>query len=298
MSDVFIGIDMGGTKIEAVAITAVPEFQILERTRIPTEAHRGYDALVETLSSFINDFSARYPGVTAVGIGMPGATDNQGRVKNSNTTCLNGRHFHQEVQKQVRQRLVFANDANCFALAEAVLGAGKGHGVVFGVIMGTGVGGGLVIDGHYRNGPHAICGEWGHSSLWPDHPEACYCGKYGCVEQFLSGPGVEQHYLSLAGEALPLKSIIAKEQSGDPAAVKCIDTLLENYGRAVSNLINIIDPDAIVIGGGVSNVDFLYTRGYERILKYVFSDECHTPVIQNQLGDSAGVLGAALLGRD
>ncbi|MBN2718622.1 MAG: ROK family protein [Deltaproteobacteria bacterium] len=303
MSELAIGIDIGGTKTEAVAISLpsrshAESFNILNRTRISTQAHLGFDALVKNIAAFIAQFSSAYPEVTAIGIGMPGSTDGEGRVQNSNTTCLNGQFFHQALQGALAQKLIFANDANCFAKAEAVLGAGSGHPMVFGIIMGTGVGGGLTFDGAFRNGPHSICGEWGHTTLWPEHPVPCYCGKYGCVEQFLSGPGVESHYRALSGQTAPLKNILQLAQMGDAFAVQCIDTFLDNYGRAVSNLINILDPDAIVLGGGVSNVDLLYTRGYSRILKYVFSSECHTPVVKNQLGDSAGVLGAALLCRD
>ncbi len=298
MSRIAIGIDMGGTKIEAVAISLAAEWRILERIRIPSEAHRGYDALVHTLSDFISDFASAFPRVTSVGIGMPGSTDSEGRVKNSNTTCLNGQFFRQDVQKKVSCTLTFANDANCFALAEAILGAGQGKSMVFGIIMGTGVGGGLVLDGTVRDGPHSICGEWGHTSLWPNHDVPCYCGKNGCVEQFISGPGVEQHYAVLTGRRESLQTILNLAARGDAHATRCIDTLLDNYGRAVSNLINVLDPDAIILGGGVSNVDHLYGRGYDKVLQYVFSSECHTPILRNQLGDSAGVLGAALLTRD
>ncbi|MBN2525293.1 MAG: ROK family protein [Deltaproteobacteria bacterium] len=298
MSIASVGIDIGGTKIEAVAIERAGELHVLNRTRIPTRAHNGYDALVETVSRFIVEFIKDYPGIHAVGVGMPGSTDGEGRIKNSNTTCLNGRLFRQDVQARVPLLLRFANDANCFALAEAQLGAGKGHDMVFGVIMGTGVGGGLVINGAFRDGPHTICGEWGHTTLWPDHPDRCYCGKRGCVEQFISGPGVENFFESITGMRLPLQRILEKENSGDIAACQSIETLLDNYGRALSNVINILDPDIIVLGGGVSNVPQLYGLGFEKVAQYVFSDICHTPIVQNQLGDSAGVLGAALLSVD
>ncbi|MBN2341598.1 MAG: ROK family protein [Deltaproteobacteria bacterium] len=297
MSDLFVGIDMGGTKIEAVAVSFSPKLQIHERTRIPTNAHQGYDALVDTLSAFITDFCKKFPAVSRVGIGMPGSTRADGAVKNANTECLNGRFFHREVQERVSPKLFFANDANCFALAEAVLGAGKGHKVVFGVIMGTGVGGGLVINGAVREGPHSICGEWGHTSLWPDSNTPCYCGKTGCVEQFIAGPAIERHYRELGGEPIGLKEIVARDQSGESVAVTCIDTMLDNYGRALSNLINILDPDAVVLGGGVSNVSALYSRGYRKVAEYLFSENLRTPILQHELGDSAGVLGAALLCR-
>ena len=147
-------------------------------------------------------------------------------------------------------------------------------------------------------GPHSICGEWGHTVLWPNHDAPCYCGKRGCVEQFISGPAVELHYAALSGKRESLKTVLRLEGEGNAQAIACVDTMLDNYGRAVSNLINILDPDAVVLGGGVSNVDHLYRRGYEKVQQYVFSNECHTPILKNELGDSAGVLGAALLTRD
>lgn len=295
MTDIRIGLDMGGTKIEAVAALVQDEIKILKRTRIPTQAHLGYDSLVKTVSSFITDFSAEFPNARCVGVGMPGSTREDGAIKNANTKCLNGRFFHQDVQKRVAQKLIFANDANCFALAEAVLGAGKGHQLVFGVIMGTGVGGGLVINGKFREGPHSICGEWGHTSLWPNFDVPCYCGKRGCVEQFLSGTGISMQYAQLSRQEFDLKEILRREKQGEQNASQIIEKWLDDYGRALSNVLNILDPDVVVLGGGVSNVDLLYTRGIKKVAQYLFCDQCHTPIIRHQLGDSAGVLGAALL---
>ncbi|MCU0660884.1 MAG: ROK family protein [Myxococcota bacterium] len=292
-----IGIDFGGTKIEGIVLEgARNEPRIALRRRIPTEVEGGYEHLVARLAQFIDELGQKagvarpYP----VGVGMPGSVTRAGLVKNSNTVCLNGTPFRQAVQERLGQSILFANDANCFALAEAVMGAGRGHGLVFGVIMGTGTGGGIVVDGLVREGPQSIAGEWGHAVLRPDSERICYCGQPGCVETYLAGPWVERHYEKLSGSKRKMPEILARA-STDPAARAALDCLLEHFGRALANLINTLDPDIVVLGGGLSQIDLLYTEGRAEVERYVFSDELLTPIVRHELGDSAGVFGAALL---
>jgi fructokinase len=292
-----MGVDFGGTKIEAVVLDGPRhEPTVVLRRRIPTEAHKGFEHLVERLATFIEDVGreARMALPFPVGVGMPGSVTRAGLVKNSNTVCLNGMPFRQSVEKRLGQPIAFANDANCFALAEATMGAGRGYGLVFGVIMGTGTGGGLVFEGAVREGPQSIAGEWGHAVVRPDSERICYCGQTGCVETYLAGPWVERHYEQLCGHKRRLPEIVARRPSDDSARA-AIDCLLEHFGRSVANLINVLDPDIVVLGGGVSQMDLLYTEGRAQVERYVFSDELLTPIVQYTLGDSAGVFGAALL---
>jgi fructokinase len=265
------------------------------RRRIATEADRGYDHIVERVVSLVRELDQVAGPGAPVGLGMPGSVTREGLVKNSNTVCLNGTAFRQEVVERIGQEVVFANDANCFALAEARLGAGRGYEMVFGVILGTGVGGGLVIDGSAREGPQSICGEWGHMVLWPTSDRICYCGARGCVETHLAGPWVERDFRERGGDDLRLSEILDRRAGGDRLAGECIDRWLGDYGRAMANLINALDPDAVVLGGGVSNSGCLYDEGRERVARHLFSDELLTPILRHELGDSAGVLGAALL---
>jgi fructokinase len=220
----------------------------------------------------------------------------QGLAKNSNTVCMNGMPFRADLARRLGRTPVFANDANCFALAEAAMGAAVGRRLVFGAILGTGVGGGIVIDGAAREGPQSICGEWGHTILFPDGGRRCYCGRIGCVETYLAGPWIERHHRELGGAPdAKLPEILSLRSRGEEAAVRCVDTWLDAYGRAMANLINVLDPDVVVLGGGVSNAEPLYTEGRDRVAKYLFSDELLTPILRHALGDSAGVFGAALL---
>jgi fructokinase len=217
-------------------------------------------------------------------------------VKNSNTTCLNGRPFRTDLERLVGRFIAFDNDANCFTLAEARLGAAAAHanGVVFGVIMGTGVGGGIAVRGEVWPGAQGIAGEWGHHAVFPERGPACYCGGRGCLELFASGTAVEADYARRAGEPRKLAEI-AERRGHDPHAEAAIATLLEAFGRGLANVIDILDPSAVVLGGGLSNLDFLYTEGRDRVASLVFNDELVTPILPNGLGDSAGVIGAALL---
>lgn len=301
-----IGIDLGGTKIEAVvARPGAGGLDIVARRRIPTGRERGYEAILGSTASLVRDV-AREAGVgleeCSIGVGMPGAvTRREGVVKNSNTTCLIGRPFRDDLSRAVGRPIVFENDANCFALAEAQMGAAAPYrdGVVFGVILGTGVGGGVVFRGEVWPGAQGIAGEWGHHAVFHGAPGQCYCGKKGCAELYLSGPAVEEDYARRAKAHAPLAEIAAR-RAFDAAADASIDLMLDAFGRGLANVIDILDPSAIVLGGGVSNLPFLYTEGRARVSEYVFNDELTTPILKNALGDSAGVLGAALLaaGRD
>jgi fructokinase len=222
-----------------------------------------------------------------------------GLVKNSNTVCLNGRPFREDLARAIGRPVAFENDANCFALAETLLGAGAPYrdGVVFGVIMGTGVGGGLVVHGRVWAGIQGIGGEWGHHAVWAGKSDAraCYCGQRGCLERYISGPAVEQDYFARAGERLTVAEI-AQRRAADPHAAASIEALLDAFGRGVANLVDMLDPSAIVLGGGLSNLALLADEGPARVRGYVFNDELTTPILKNTLGDSAGVIGAALVG--
>jgi fructokinase len=297
-----LGVDLGGTKIEAVVVRLAP-FAELARVRVPTERDQGYEAIVARTADTIRrvardaDFDLE---AGAIGVGMPGSvTRRGGLVKNSNTVCLNGRPFREDLTHAVGQPIAFENDANCFALAETVLGAAAPYrdGVVFGVILGTGVGGGLVIRGEVWEGTQGLGGEWGHHGVWAGRDDArpCYCGQRGCVEQYLSGRAAEADYERRAGRRLGLPAI-AERRGIDPDAAAAIDSLLESFGRAVANVVDILDPSVIVLGGGVSNLELLLTEGIPRVAAAVFNDELLTPIVKHAIGDSAGVLGAALCG--
>lgn len=295
------GIDLGGTKIEGVVLESKENPEVIRRLRIPTEADQGYAHVLGQVHRLV-EVLASETGVKPmkIGMGTPGTIDPITRnLKNSNTTCLNGMPFQADLEKLLGIELAMANDANCFAVAETQFGAVKENmpeaRVVFGVIMGTGVGGGLVVDGKVINGRQGIAGEWGHNFL-DERGGACYCGKTGCVETLLSGPASERFYESLTGEKLRLKEIVQRAENGeDAAATQTMQRLVELFGSAIAFIINIIDPDAIVIGGGVGNIDLLYTRGVEEAKKHVFNPRLDTVFLKPRLGDSAGVFGAALL---
>ncbi|MBI4516219.1 MAG: ROK family protein [Deltaproteobacteria bacterium] len=288
-----VGVDLGGTKIEAVVVDL--HHQVIERRRITTQAERGYGHIVERIAELVAALRAHVPGCAAVGIGTPGAISAvDGTMKNSNTTCLNGRDLRGDLERRLGLAVAMENDANCFALAEAVAGAGQGAQVVFGVIMGTGVGGGIVINGQVRRGVQHIAGEWGHHCIDAGGP-SCYCGRRGCVEAHIAGPAVSRQYAALTGEELAMEAIVAHARAGHPHAAEIFERFLDRFGRAVANVIDILDPDVIVLGGGLSNIDELYTRGRQAVARYVFNDELRTPIVRHALGDSAGVIGAALL---
>lgn len=300
-----IGVDLGGTKIEAVVVRlGEGGADILARVRRPTERDLGYEHIVEATAALVRDTAAEagLHALPPIGVGMPGSVTRARRtVKNSNTVSLNGRPFREDLSARVGQPIAFSNDANCFALAEARLGAGRGAEVVFGVILGTGVGGGIVLGGRDGrpaqawDGPQGIAGEWGHVTLDPLSGPPCYCGRRGCIETYLSGPALEAAYVARGGPHRPLRDIAAAAGTGDPVATATLDAALSTFGRALATVINVLDPSVVVLGGGVSNLPLWYERGPAEVARWVFSDELTTPIVRHQLGDSAGVLGAALL---
>jgi len=301
MSEVRLGIDLGGTKIEGIALRREGDgFVTLARVRKPTERDRGYEHILETTAQVLaeTEKQAGLKNVERIGIGMPGSETQEGLVKNANTTALNGRPFRSELAARIGRPVVFANDANCFALAETVLGAARGARVTFGVIMGTGVGGGIIIadEGAPRvwDGAQGIAGEWGHVSLEPERGLACYCGRRGCIETYLSGPFIEKAYAARSGVRRKLIDVVATRES-DPAAQSTLDHVVEMFGRALATVVNVLDPDVIVLGGGVSNIDLLYEAGVESLRRWAFTDVLRTRVVKNEMGDSAGVFGAAFL---
>ena len=289
-----IGIDLGGTKIEGIVMG--DEGQILHRMRRPTPASEGYGAVVEAVSGLVMELEAECGASCRVGMGTPGAISQvTGMMKNSNTLCLNGQNFLGDVEASLSRTVRMANDANCFALSEAIDGAGRGFDVVFGVILGTGVGGGLVINRRAREGLHGIAGEWGHNPLDETGP-LWFDGQRGPVEAFLCGGGLARLYVEAGGtEGASGQRVVEGLRRGEEAAVMGFDRYMDYFGRAVSVIINILDPDCIVLGGGVSNVDEIYTRAHAALKPYVFNDEVKTPILQNVHGDSSGVRGAALL---
>lgn len=290
-----IGIDLGGTKIEGIVLD--PNGVELYRKRIATEQHQGYDAILEKIIGLHNSL-VRETNSThhTFGIGTPGAISHRtGLLKNSNTTCMNGQPLKADLERLLGRTIEIQNDANCFAMAEAILGAGKGKSMVFGVIMGTGCGGGIVYNGKVINGLQSIGGEWGHMSIDPAGP-LCYCGTRGCVETYISGGGLEKRWIEQYGEPKRLKDIVLDYRAGKEQAIKFMEVFFVLFGRAMANLITILDPDIIVLGGGVSNIDELYSLGVEQVAKCVFSDSLETPIVKHAIGDSSGVIGAALIG--
>jgi predicted NBD/HSP70 family sugar kinase len=293
------GIDLGGTKIEGAILDAPSNPRVTFRERIPTEAFRGYEHMVSQITRMFRKMSESV-GYTAqrVGIATPGTLDPQlGVMKNCNTTALNGRPLKKDLENALGAEILMANDANCFALAETRLGVVKElfpHApVVFGVIMGTGVGGGLVVNGEVINGLQGIGGEWGHNFL-DASGGPCYCGKTGCVEKVLSGPALESFYQMRSGTRKTMQAIVS-DAGADPVARETLERLTRFFGQAISVIINIVDPHVIVIGGGLGNIDLIYTEGVDHIRKNIFNNRVETPIVRPVLGDSAGVFGAAFL---
>ena len=289
-----IGIDLGGTKIEGVLLSS--DNKIIERKRIHTKQEEGYESIIHRIVKLINNIKSISIKDCQIGICTPGALDIEtGILKNSNTVCLIGKPIKEDLESELKCSIAIDNDANCFAMAEALLGSGKNYEIVFGVIMGTGVGGGLVLNRKIHHGKLFIAGEWGHQVLYPNGRN-CYCNKKGCVETYLSGPSLEKEWEKNSNEFLPLKKIIELyDNRPNDNYTKWKNEFLSNFGIALSNVINIIDPDVVVLGGGLSNIKFLYSEGILSIQKNIFSNKNDTPIVSNKLGDSAGVFGAALL---
>jgi predicted NBD/HSP70 family sugar kinase len=296
-------IDLGGTKIEGIILPSLDDPAPILRTRIDTGEQNGYQHVISQINTLIvkmKEESGLAP--QKIGIGTPGVLDPFLQVmKNCNSTSLNGKPLQKDLEKLLAVPVVLANDANCFALAETHWGVVKekhpNASVVFGIIMGTGVGGGIVVNSKLINGKHGIAGEWGHNFL-DESGGPCYCGQIGCVETVISGPALEKYYKKLTGKELTLKEISDRKASGDEAANETLERLHFFFGKAVSVVTNLLDPDVIVIGGGVGNINSIYTEGVESLQKFIFNTRLDVPVLKPSLGDSAGVFGAAALVTD
>ena len=294
------GIDLGGTKIEGVVLQPKQISKPIVRTRIDTESSRGYDHIINQIRKLVDvmkEESRLQPH--KIGFGTPGVLDPLlHTMKNCNSTALNGMPLKKDLEVKLNVPVELANDANCFALAETRWGIVKEKcpdaQIVFGIIMGTGVGAGIVINDHVWNGKHGIAGEWGHNFL-DESGGPCYCGKSGCVETVISGPATERYYEKISGEKIKLKEISKRYQEGDTAAEQTIERLCDFFGKAVSVVVDILDPDVIVVGGGVGNIDPLYSTGVAALRKYIFNNRVDVPILKPVLGDSAGVFGAAAL---
>jgi fructokinase len=293
-----IGIDLGGTKIEAIAIDK--DGVERKRLRIPTPKE-GYAAIVEALALLVTTIESEAGERGTVGVGIPGAVSPAtGLVKNANTTELIGHPLDKDLGQVLNREVRVANDANCFALSEATDGAAAHAPVVFGVIVGTGTGGGIVVDGKVLTGPHAIAGEWGHNPLpWPRDGErpgrSCFCGRSGCIESFLAGPSLARDHREQTHQDLSAAEIATRAEAGDPGAAATMGRYEDRMARALAAVINLLDPHVVVLGGGVSNIARLYREVPLLLPKYVFSDKVTTPIVKAKFGDSSGVRGAAWL---
>ena len=292
------GVDLGGTKIEGAIVDIAQAGRALWRVRVPTESQHGYDHVLGQTGKLIEELEAAsgLPRPDVIGFGTPGTVEPAtGTMKNCNTVCLNGRPLSADLSATLGVTVKIANDANCLALAEATLGAARGRGVVVALILGTGVGSGVVVHGRVLEGLHGIAGEWGHNPM-RDEAAPCYCGRRGCVETVISGPSLERFYHAQTGEDVPLPGIAARAARGEVAARATLERLRAKFGEAIAAVINVLDPDAVVIGGGVGNIAALYdgeTR--QAVLRHLFNPELRTEFLRPLLGDSAGVFGAALL---
>jgi predicted NBD/HSP70 family sugar kinase len=293
------GIDLGGTKIEGAILPSLNDPKPIIRHRIDTQGDRGYEHVLDRIAFLVDELSSRSNLTPSrIGFGTPGVLDPTLQLmKNCNSTSLNGRPLQADLEKKLGIPVILANDANCFALAETHWGVVKERfpeaRMVFGIIMGTGVGGGIVHEGHVWGGHHGIGGEWGHNHL-DDSGGPCYCGRNGCVETVISGTGLQHYYERISGKHKNLRDIVA-DVAADPHAAATIERLHDFFGRAVAVVTNLLDPDVIVVGGGVGNIDSLYTEGVAALRKYIFNDRVEVPIVKPSLGDSAGVFGAAAL---
>jgi fructokinase len=297
------GIDLGGTKIEGIILNAKTNETII-RKRIPTEASEGYEHILNQIKKLI-DLLIEETQLTPIAIGFstPGTLDPASQtMKNCNTVCMNGQAMKKDLEELLKVKIEMANDANCFALAESTMGIVPEKypdaQVVFGVIMGTGVGGGLVVNGQVINGKHGIGGEWGHNVL-DDNGIDCYCGKKGCNETIFAGPALERYYYEISGTKKSMKEIVENyRKDNDEFATLTLKRLFKSFGKAISYIINVLDPDVVVLGGGVSNIDEVYTEGVKELENYIFNNrKIDTVFLKPKLGDSAGVFGAAELVR-
>jgi predicted NBD/HSP70 family sugar kinase len=291
------GIDLGGTKIEGAILDSAALDRPICRLRVSSESEQGYDHIRAQIVKLVKMLCAEsgLPLPKRIGMGTPGVTDpHTGRLKNSNTQCLNHQRLQDNLETDLGVKMVMANDANCFALAESTLGAARGYPTVFGVILGTGVGGGIVANGQVLNGCHGIAGEWGQIVLDPNGPLSNY-GTRGTVEAFISGPALERFYAEQSGQTRKLKEIVPRV-ADDPHARATIERLTNTFAQAIGLIIDVLDPHAIVLGGGVGNIDALYTKETrEKITAAIFNPSFEAALLKPSLGDSAGVFGAAML---
>lgn len=293
-----IGIDLGGTKIEGVVLRVDGSISLKNRILTPRD---DYDGTVKAVVDLVHGFDGELGQRANVGMGIPGTiSPHTNRIKNANATWLNGTFFARDVEKALGRPLKVANDANCFALSEAHDGAARGAGVVFGVILGTGTGGGIVVDGKVLEGANAIGGEWGHNPLpsptRDDLPlPECYCGRKGCIETFLSGPGLSRHYEGLTGRKLEPPVVVKLANGGEDEAEEALKCYEDRLARGLASVINLLDPDVVVMGGGLSNIERLYTNVPELWARYIFSDHVSTRLVKAEHGDASGVRGAAWL---
>jgi predicted NBD/HSP70 family sugar kinase len=305
-----IGIDLGGTKIEGVVLNK--QGHIAQRLRVPTPK-TDYSATLKSIADLVRQLESEFPklpGQQAIGVATPGSVSIlTGKMKNCNSTCLNDRPLQQDLEQLIKKQVRIANDADCFTLSEAVDGAAKGLPTVFGVILGTGVGGGVCVNQKLLSGPNRIAGEWGHNPMpstgsratgqqLTDSGRSCYCGKANCIETYLSGPGFEHSYFLKTGERISAIEIVKRSDAGEQPATQALDQYQELLARALATIINILDPSAIVLGGGLSNIDSLYTEVPARWSRYIFSDTVETRLLPAKFGDSSGVRGAAWLALD
>ena len=286
-----LGIDLGGTKIEAIIID--DQFQVIERKRILTLRDEGYDAILQRIIDLSKEMIKIGKIDSSIGICTPGTIEaSTGLLKNSNTVCLIGKPIQQDLEDALGLPVLMENDANCFALAEATIGAAKKFEVVFGVILGTGCGAGIVVNKKIHRGPNRIAGEWGHHTLYQGGRD-CYCGSQGCTESYISGTALEKEWKELSGSYSSVTDIIDNKLYESHPEWK--ENFMNNFGLALANVIDILDPDVVVLGGGLSKVDMLYTEGLKAAYKESFSDVVVSPIIKNKLGDSSGVFGAAMI---
>lgn len=288
-----IGIDLGGTKTEVIVLS--PTDEVLLRKRNPTPKQDGYEAICQNICNLIEEGKGCFSGEYSIGIGIPGILNPEtGRVVNANTTVLIGKPLQADLERMLGHPVAIENDANCFILAESRRGAAAHARNAFGVIMGTGTGGGILMNGQIYRGRNGIGGEWGHFSIDPDGAP-CWCGNKGCIETLISGSGLERQYTARSGKKASAADIVKAARAGEEAAQAVFDQFLTDFGRALGGLVSVLDPDIIVLGGGLSNVDELYTEGVRRMKEFAFHPCLDTPVVRNRLGDSAGVFGAAYL---
>ena len=293
-----IGIDLGGTKIEGVALDGAGA--MVARRRVATP-QGDYEGTVRAVCDVVGALEHEAGGRGSVGLGIPGIVSAaSGLVKNANSICLNGRALERDLEAGLGRAVRIENDANCFALSEASDGAAASRACVFGVILGTGTGGGVVVNGRILRGRNAIGGEWGHNPLpWPEAHErpgdSCYCGRSGCIETFLSGPGLGRDYERESGKKENAVSVVDRALSGEASAIRCLDRYVNRLARSLATIINVVDPDVIVLGGGLSGIERLYTDVPAQWSRYVFSDRVDTELLPPKFGDSSGVRGAAWL---